>query len=194
MLISWHKISTLKPRQLVVFRGHTFKALQSSIRTIGILLPLAFIVMCNGLLWCFPFFVKSLLEQEIVSSLLIDPIITFRSWKVVVVGTWIWLRRSTKFWWCLYKAMSRPHKDILACVFYNYLRTLSSSLVVCWVDLFKAFIELSVSRCGSLKCLPLWCEQFLMGHLIQCLRVGSVSPHMWVLGHLIGVWSVSPYM
>ena len=25
---------------------------------------------------------------------------------------------------------------------------------VCWVDLFKASIGLSVSRCGCLKCLP----------------------------------------
>ena len=107
------------------------KALLSSIRTIGIVLPLASTVMCNGSLWRFPFFVKSLSKWEIVSSLLIDPIISFKSWEVVVVGTWIWLRRFTKLWLCLYEAMCKPHKDILACVFCNCLRTLSSSLGVC---------------------------------------------------------------
>ena len=43
-----------------------------------------------------------------------DPIIAFRSWEVVIMGTWIWLRRSTKFRRCLYEAMSKPYKDMLA--------------------------------------------------------------------------------
>ena len=50
--------------------------------------------------------------------------------------------------------MSKPHKDMLACVFFSCLRTSSSSVGVCWVDLFKASAWLSVSKCGGLKCLP----------------------------------------
>ena len=60
-----------------------------------------------------------------------DPIIAFRSWEVVVFGTWIWLRNSTRFCRCLYEAMSKPHKDMLAYVFCSYLRTSSSSASVC---------------------------------------------------------------
>ena len=56
-----------------------------------------------------------------------DPIIAFKSWEVVVVGTWIWLSMSTRFCWCLYETMSKPHKDMLACVFCSCLRTSSSS-------------------------------------------------------------------
>ena len=52
------KSSMLRPKQLAIFKGHTFKALPSSIRTIGIILPLplASTIICNGSLWCFPFF------------------------------------------------------------------------------------------------------------------------------------------
>ena len=56
-----------------------------------------------------------------------DPIIAFRSWEIVVVGTWIWLSKSTRFCQRLYEAMSKPHKDMLACVFCSCLRTSSSS-------------------------------------------------------------------
>ena len=56
------KSSILTPKQLVLFREHTFKALLSFIKTIGILFPLASTVICNGSLWCFPFLVRSLLE------------------------------------------------------------------------------------------------------------------------------------
>ena len=80
--------------------------------------------------------------------------ITFRSWEVVVVGTWIWLSKSTRFFRCLYEAMSKHHKDILACVFCSYLRTSFSPTSVCWVDLFSASTGLSISKCGGLKCLP----------------------------------------
>ena len=148
-----------------------------------------------------------LLELEIVSSLLIGPIIAFKSWEVVVVGTWIWLKRSTRFWRCLYKAMSKPYKNMLACVFCNCLRTLSSSLGVCWVALFKASIVLFVSRCGGLKCLPprvMW--EIFDGSFdsvswgLKCLPlyvdVGSFDRglkflHMWMLDHLMG-FEVSP--
>ena len=81
--------------------------------------------------------------------------IAFRSCEVVVVETWIWLSRSTRFCRCLYEAMSKPHKDMLACVFYSCLRTSSSLPGVCWVDLFRASTGLLVSRYGGLKCLPL---------------------------------------
>ena len=60
-----------------------------------------------------------------------DPIIAFKSWEVVVVGTWIWLSMSTRFCWCLYETMSKPHKDMLACVFCSCLRTSSSLAGVC---------------------------------------------------------------
>ena len=50
--------------------------------------------------------------------------------------------------------MSKPHKDMLACVFCDYLRTSSSSAGACWVDLFRASTGLSVSKCRGLKCLP----------------------------------------
>ena len=60
-----------------------------------------------------------------------DPIIAFRSWEVVVVRTWIWLSKSTRFCRCLYEAMSKPYKDMLACVFCSCLRTSSSSAGVC---------------------------------------------------------------
>ena len=76
-----------------------------------------------------------------------DPIIAFRSWEVVVVLTWIWLSKFTRFCRCLYEAMSKPHKDMLACVFCNCLRTSSSSAGVCWVDLFRA----STASCQSLN-------------------------------------------
>ena len=82
-----------------------------------------------------------------------DPIIAFKSWEVVVVGTWIWLSKSTRFCRCLYEAISKTYKDILACVFCSCLRTSSSSAVVSSVDLFRAFTGLSVSKCGGLKCL-----------------------------------------
>ena len=39
-----------------------------------------------------------------------DLIIAFRSWEVVVVETWIWLSKSTRFCQCLYEAMSNPIK------------------------------------------------------------------------------------
>ena len=84
-----------------------------------------------------------------------DPIIAFRSWEVVVMRTWIWLRRSTWFRRCLYEAMSKPYKDILACVSCSCLRTSSFSVGVCWMALFKASIGFFVSKCGGLKCLPL---------------------------------------
>ena len=80
-----------------------------------------------------------------------DPIIAFKSWEVVVVGTWIWLSMSTRFCWCLYETMSKPHKDMLACVFCSCLRTSSSSAGVCCVDLFRASTRLSISKCGGLK-------------------------------------------
>ena len=73
----------------------------------------------------------------------------------MVVGTWIWLKRSTRFWRCLYKTISKPHKDMLPCVFCSCLRTSSSSVGVCWVDLFKASNGLLVSKYRGLKCLPL---------------------------------------
>ena len=81
-----------------------------------------------------------------------DSIIAFRSWEVVVVRTWIWLSKSTRFCQCLYEAIRKPYKDMLACVFCNYLMTSSSSVGVCSVDLFRASTELS--KCGGLKCLP----------------------------------------
>ena len=71
----------------------------------------------------------------------------------MVVGTWIWLRRSTRFQ-CLYKAMSKPHKDMLAYVFCSCLRTSSSSAGVCWLYLFKASTELFVSKCGGFEVSP----------------------------------------
>ena len=83
-----------------------------------------------------------------------DLIIAFKSWEVVVVGTWIWLSRSTRFCRCLYKAISKPHKDMLACVFCSCLRTSSSSASICRVDLFKVYTGLSVSKCRGVKCLP----------------------------------------
>ena len=43
--------------------------------------------------------------------------------------------------------MNKPHKDILASIFCNCLRNLSSSLGVCWVALFKASIRLFASKC-----------------------------------------------
>ena len=57
--------------------------------------------------------------------------------------------------------MSKPHKDILAYVFYSCLRTSSSSAGVCWVDLFKASIRLSVFKCWGLKCLPPFVDVWL---------------------------------
>ena len=154
MLMVGTKSSMLRPRQLAVFKGHTFKALLSFTKTIGILFPMSSTVIRNRSLWCFPFLVRSLSEYEVMSSLLIDPIVAFRSWEVMVIGTWIWLSRSTRFCRCLYEAMSKPHKDMLAYVFCSCLRTSSSSVGVCWVDLFRASIRLSVSKFGGLKCLP----------------------------------------
>ena len=52
--------------------------------------------------------------------------------------------------------MNKPHKDILACVFCSCLRTSSSSVGANWVDLFRASTRLLVSKCGGLKCLPLY--------------------------------------
>ena len=98
-----------------------------------------------------------------------DPIIVFRSWEVVIVGTWIWLRRSTRFCRCLYEAMSNPHKDILACVFCSCLRTSSSLTRVCWVDLIKASMGLSVSKCRGLKCLPPFVNVWLFTWGLMCL-------------------------
>ena len=60
-----------------------------------------------------------------------DPIIAFRFQEVVVIGTWILLSKSTRFCRCLYEVMSKPYKDMLACVFYSFLRTSSSSVGVC---------------------------------------------------------------
>ena len=60
-----------------------------------------------------------------------DPIIAFRSWEVVVVGTWIWLSKSTRFYRYLNEARSKSHKGMLSCVFCSCLRTLSSSVGVC---------------------------------------------------------------
>ena len=113
-----------------------------------------------------------------------DPIIAFRSWEVVVVGTWIWLRRSTRFGRCLYEAMSKPHKDMLAWVFHSCLRTSSSSASVCWVDLFKASIGLLVSKYGGLKC--------DVGNFCQVIRISVLgfevsSPYLWVFGYLLEV-------
>ena len=105
-----------------------------------------------------------------------DPIIAFRSWEVVVVGTWIWLSKSTRFCRCLYKAMSKPHKDMLVCIFCSCLRTSSSLAGVCLMDLFRASTGLSVSKCGGLKCLP------------PC-DVGNFD---WIIGiHILG-FEVSP--
>ena len=111
-----------------------------------------------------------------------DPIIAFRSWEVMVVGTWIWLSKSTRFCRCLYEAMSKPHKDMLACVFYSCLRTSSSSAGVYWVDLFKASTGLSVSKCGGLKCLPL-CDVANLGWII-----GIDAWGLKCLPPLVGVW------
>ena len=102
----------------------------------------------------------------------------------MVVGTWIWLKRSTtRFCWCLYEAMSKPHKDILACVFYSCLRTSSSSAGVCWVDLFEASTGLSVSKYGGLKCLPP-CDMGNFGWIIGINVLGfEVSPP--ICGYLV---------
>ena len=64
------------------------------------------------------------------------------------------MSKSTRFCWCLYEAMSKPHNDILACVFCNCLKTSSSSAGVCWMDLFKASIGLLVSKCGGFEVSP----------------------------------------
>ena len=72
--------------------------------------------------------------------------------------------------------MSKPHKDMLACVFFSCLRTSSSLAGVYWVDLFKASTGLSVSKCGGLKCLPP-CD---VGNFCWVIRIGilgfEVSP------------------
>ena len=100
--------------------------------------------------------------------------------------------------------MNKPHKDMLACVFCSCLGASSSLANVCWVDLFKASIRLSVSKCGGLKCLPpfvIWA--IFVGSLgseswgLKCLPpfedVGllnwgqGVSPRLWVFGYLIAV-------
>ena len=61
--------------------------------------------------------------------------------------------------------MSKPYKDMLACVFCYCLRTSSSLASVCWVDLIKASTRLLVSKCGGLKCLPL-CDEGNFGWII----------------------------
>ena len=72
--------------------------------------------------------------------------------------------------------MSKPHKDMLAYVICSCLSTSSSSADVCWVDLFRTSTELSISKYGGLKCLPL-CD---VGNFCWIIRIGilgfEVSP------------------
>ena len=79
--------------------------------------------------------------------------------------------------------MSKPHKDMLVCVFCNYLRTSSSSAGVCWVDPFRASTRFSVSKCEGLKCLPplaMWA--------IFVWSLGSVFQGLKCLPLIVGVW------
>ena len=71
---------------------------------------------------------------------------------------------------------------MLACVFYSCLRTSSSLVCVCWVNLFKASTRLSVSKCGGLKCLP-FCD---MSNF--CRSLGSASWGLKCLPQFVGVW------
>ena len=85
--------------------------------------------------------------------------------------------------------MSKPHKDMLACVFCNCLRISSFSASVCWVDLFKVSTGLSVSKCGGLKCLPP-CDMSNFGWIIRIDVLGlevSPPPPLCVFGYLLGV-------
>ena len=133
-------------------------------------------MICKGSLWCFPFLVLIFVRIGNGEFLIDGP-----NHSIQILGgcgcrTWIWLSKFTRFCWCLYEAMSKPYKDMLACVFYSCLRTSSSSASVCWVDLSRASTGLSISKYGGLKCLPP-CDMGNFGWIIGINVLGfEVSP------------------
>ena len=117
-----------KPMARVVVKGQTFIADSLSISTMGTLAPMHSIVICKGLIWVAHSGRESSLEKaRRGSEAPSTPMRDSTSWGVVSMGTSFPFKapmRALRYFW---DAMSKPYTDTWAWVFFNCVKTLSSS-------------------------------------------------------------------
>ena len=121
-------VSTSIPMMKAVLKGHTFSADPLSMSTIGTLAPMHSVVIYKGLVRVVLSKVSSSTEEvrerwDGAST----PMRDNTSCGVVSMGTFFPFKLSKRALQCLWEAVSKPHMDTWAWVFFNWDKTLSSS-------------------------------------------------------------------